>query len=107
MNPQNRTIAVIGLGYVRLPLGAGEEGGTDRQRVLHAVIASRPAGGVAIHCALLQCKRITAQRGFAVGCGPPRRTFGASSLGPPNNCTTPNVDSCYTRSALNVIVYLY
>lgn len=32
MNLQNRTISVIGLGYVGLALAVGEEGKTDRQR---------------------------------------------------------------------------
>ena len=66
MNLQTRTIAVIGLGYVGLPLGAGEEEVTDRQR---PPSLRGPSGPVAINCALPQCKRITAQQGFAVECG--------------------------------------
>jgi hypothetical protein len=66
MNLQNRTIAVIGLGYVGLPLGAGEEGETDRQR---PPSLRGPSGPVAINCALPQAKRTTAQRSFAVECG--------------------------------------
>ena len=114
MNLQTRTIAVIGLGYVGLPLGAGEEEVTDRQRPpsvrgpattnpslrgpsgpvainadepmififreVRSIGEGRretdrqrhpslrgPSGPVAINCALPQCKRITAQQGFAAG----------------------------------------
>jgi hypothetical protein len=67
MNPQNRTIAVIGLGYVGPPLGAGEIGGK-----------------------LPQCKRITAQRSFAVLFGLPRRA-----------CGTPRIDGIKYAAAGN------
>jgi hypothetical protein len=49
MNLQTRTIAVIGRGYVGLPLGAGEEEVTDRQR--HPSWRG-PSGPVAINCEL-------------------------------------------------------